>query len=231
MDLVDLSTVRTFASQYLSRGNKLDLLVNNAGIMNTPFRKTVDGFEEQFQVNHLSHFLLTHLLFPALQAADSARVVNLASRAHLRWNQPLDFADITNATADTYDGWKAYGRSKTCNILFARALAAHFPLSADGKGIAFNSLHPGLVNTGLLVAANLSQSTIAGAISIEEGIETTLYLSTSEEVRGVSGEYFASCKVVRGSEVSQWAQSAEEAERLFEASLQMCGIATGGYGN
>ena len=89
MDKTSLDIVRNFATQFLARGLPLHLLINNAGIMNTPFSITVNGFEEQFQVNHLSHFLLTHLLFPALTAATVARVVNLASRAHLRWNQKM----------------------------------------------------------------------------------------------------------------------------------------------
>lgn len=220
MDLGSLSSVREFATQYAARGNPLCLLVNNAGIMNTPFRITVDGFEEQFQVNHLSHFLLTHLLLPTLRAAGTARVVCLASRAHLRWNQKLNFQEITDATADSYDGWSAYGRSKTCNILFAKHLATLFPLNEDGSGVSFNSLHPGLVNTGLLVNGGLSSDTIAGALSVEEGVETTMYLATSPEVRGVPGQYCARCKVVQGegAEFSQWAQSAEDAQRLFDAS-------------
>lgn len=231
MDLGSLESVRSFARAYLSRSNALSLLVNNAGIMNTPFRKTIDGFEEQFQVNHLSHFLLTHLLFTALRAAVCARVISLSSRAHmLRWKQPLNFHDITSVTESTYDGWISYGRAKTCNILFSRALAAMFPLQEDGSGVAFNSLHPGLVNTGLLVTAGLPSEKIAGAVSVEEGIQTTLYLATSEEVRGVTGQYFANCKVAEGGELSEWAQSAEEAQRLFDASMRMCGIAAGTFG-
>jgi NAD(P)-dependent dehydrogenase (short-subunit alcohol dehydrogenase family) len=230
MDLSSLGSVNKFATEYLSRDNRLSLLVNNAGIMNTPFRVTEDGFEEQFQVNHLSHFLLTHRLMPLLRAEQCARVVTLSSRAHLRWNQPVNFEDITKPTANTYDGWSAYGRSKTCNILFSKALAELFPLNEDGSGVTFNSLHPGLVNTGLLVAGGMSAAMIANAIPVEEGIETTMYLSTSEEVRNVTGQYFANCKVVQGNEVSKWAQSIEEAHRLFDASMTMCGLSPGTYG-
>lgn len=230
MDMTDLSSVAAFATQYMGRNIPLHVLINNAGIMNTPFKKTVDGFEEQFQVNHLSHFLLTHLLFPALRKAGNARVVCLSSRAHLRWSQPLNIDDITNATAATYDGWQAYGRSKTCNILFVRSLAAMFPLTADGPTITFNALHPGLVNTGLLVKGSLGQSTIASALPIEEGIKTTLYLATADEVSGVTGQYFSECRVVQGSEVSKWAQSEAEARTLFDASMAMCGLQEGTFG-
>lgn len=231
MDLTDLSSVSAFAAQYMARNVPLHILVNNAGIMNTPFKKTVDGFEEQFQVNHLSHFLLTHLLFPALKMAGKARVVCLASRAHLRWSQPLNIEDISNATADTYDGWKAYGRSKTCNILFARSLAAMFPPSMDGPSFTFNSLHPGLVNTGLLVKGSMGESLISQAVPIDEGVKTTLFLATSDEVSDVSGEYFTDCRIVQDPAMfSTWAQSAEEAQKLFDASMSMCGLQPGTFG-
>lgn len=230
MDLTDLSSVGAFAAQYKARNIPLHLLINNAGIMNTPFKNTVNGIEEQFQVNHLSHFLLTHLLFSALRMASNARVVCLSSRAHLRWGQPLDMNAVTNATADKYDGWQSYGRSKTCNILFVRSLAAMCPITADGPCITFNALHPGLVNTGLLVKGNLGKSTIASALPVEEGVKTTLYLATADEVNGVTGQYFSECRVVQGSEVSKWAQSDSEAQKLFDASMAMCGLQDGTFG-
>lgn len=161
--------------------------------MATPFEKTVDGFESQFQVNHLSHFLLTHHLLPLLISTKNARVINLSSRAHLRWGQDLDFNDVVTGTENDYDRWLAYGRSKLCNILFSKALAKRFPYASCG--VSFNALHPGLVNTGLLSKASLGASTISSAISVEEGIQTTIYLATSDEVQGVSGLYFSDSKV------------------------------------
>ena len=149
MDNADLSTVREFARQFKARHPEpLDVLVNNAGIMATPYALTKDGFEAQFQVNHLGGFLLTSLLLPQLREAargpaGEARVVFLASRAHLRWQRPLDLDAVRApaATPASYDAWLAYGRSKTCNILCARALAARFPVASGG--VTFNSLHPG----------------------------------------------------------------------------------------
>ncbi len=145
MDLNDLSTVHSFAAAYLAKGQQCHLLVNNAGVMNTPYFMTSDGFEGQFQANHLGHFLLTHLLMPAL--GPGSRVVCLASRAHLRWGgmPPIDYDRMTKSvTAESYDGWQAYGLSKACNILFAKALAKRFPLATSG--ITFNALHPGTRN-------------------------------------------------------------------------------------
>jgi NAD(P)-dependent dehydrogenase (short-subunit alcohol dehydrogenase family) len=124
LDNNDLSTAYTFAKQFGERHpGPLDVLINNAGIMATPFALTKDGFESQFQVNHLAGFLLTSLLLPQLRAAGSgpageARVIFLASRAHLRWQRSLDLGEVRapKATAESYDAWLAYGRSKTCNI-------------------------------------------------------------------------------------------------------------------
>jgi len=196
--------------------------------MATPFAKTIDGFESQFQVNHLAHFLLTHHLFPLLRCAGKSRVINVSSRAHLRWQEPLDVNNVVNVTEESYDRWQAYARSKLSNILFSNALSAKFPYSESG--ITFNSLHPGLVNTNLLQNAGLGASTVATAISVEDGIKCILYLATSEEVEGVSGVYFADCKQVRGSDISTWAQSKAEADKLWEASMRFCHISEGSFG-
>eukprot|EP00600_Ochromonadales_sp_CCMP1393_P001853 CAMPEP_0174980020 /NCGR_PEP_ID=MMETSP0004_2-20121128/15122_1 /TAXON_ID=420556 /ORGANISM="Ochromonas sp., Strain CCMP1393" /LENGTH=303 /DNA_ID=CAMNT_0016231647 /DNA_START=56 /DNA_END=967 /DNA_ORIENTATION=+ len=241
MDMGNLETVKEFSTRYLARGNPLHLLINNAGIMNTPFKKTVDGYEEQFQVNHLSHFLLTHYLLAPLRAGVSAdgnsRVVNLSSRAHLRWNETLNMEEHSSVTQDTYNGWRAYGCAKTCNILFTKHLAQLFPLRGEeagkeeGRGIIFNALHPGLVNTGLLTVANLSESTVGQSISIEEGIKTTMWLATSPEAERLTGGYYFECKLVEGTEISSWAQSPEEAKKLFDGSFAMCGIGPYAYGS
>lgn len=226
MELKVMSTVRAFAEEYIRRGLPLHILVNNAGIMNTPFEMTSDGFEAQFQVNHLSHFLLTHLLLPLIKASGGGRVVVLASRAHMRYPRPLDLAAVKNETADTYNSWDAYGRSKLSNILFARSLAQRFPL--DTSGIAFNALHPGLVDTKLLSTA---ESLRAHAISVEEGIKTTLHLCTSDEVAKISGRYFQDCALATDeSVVTSFAQSDAEAEKLWVASLEMIGIREEEYG-
>lgn len=229
MDMNDLSTVRSFAAAYSKPA--LHLLVLNAGIMNTPFALTADGIEAQYQVNHLSHFLLTHLLFPKLIASGgNARVIALSSRAHFRHPEPIDYDALKAASSATYDGWKAYGRSKLSNILFAKALAKRFPLASSG--IAFFSLHPGLVDTGLLVKGGF---TSPQAMSPEDGIKCTIYLATSSEVEGQSGEYYHNevTRFIRGtaetpSTVSPIALDEAEADRCFDQSMAMLGLSAFG---
>ena len=230
MDLNDLSTVRSFAAEYMARPNPLHLLINNAGIMATPYVLTTDGFESQFQTNHLAHYLLTHLLFGKLQAADASRVINLASRAHLRWQQSLgDLTDVQAGHEASYDPWQAYGRSKTCNILMCRGLAKRFPPSPTNK-ISFYALHPGLVDTGLLVKAGLASNVASQAISVDDGVKTTLFLATDANVASISGRYWSDCAMVEGSEESALAQSEDEADLLWKASCRFCGIVEEQYG-
>jgi NAD(P)-dependent dehydrogenase (short-subunit alcohol dehydrogenase family) len=233
LNMSKLSTVDDFVTQYKCIAPPyLNLLVNNAGIMATPFEMTEDGFEAQFQVNHLSHFKLTSLLMPLLKEGarkhGDARVINLSSRAHLRWQSPLDLNAIRTVTASTYDPWLAYGRSKMCNILFTRALERRF--SSSSTGVSFYSLHPGLVSTALLDKAGLAPSVAANAIPVEEGIKTTLFLSTAKDIKDLSGHYFFDKKVVVGTEISSWAQSEEEERKLWMGSLEMTGIKEEEYG-
>lgn len=224
MELSSLSSVRRFADEFISKGYPLHLLINNAGIMNTPYAMTEDGIEAQFQVNHLGHFVLTHHLLPIMISCGGGRVVNLSSRAHMRWQQLLDMAMVTNETQDTYNGWMAYARSKLCNILFSRMLAKKFPY-AETK-VAFNALHPGLVDTKLLnTAAGLS----AQAIPVSDGCKCSLYVATSAEIEGVTGEYFSDSKVEK-EEVTRYASDEIEMLKMWETSLQLTDIADEAYG-
>jgi NAD(P)-dependent dehydrogenase (short-subunit alcohol dehydrogenase family) len=222
MELKDLASVRSMAEQYIASSLPLHILINNAGIMNTPFEMTKDGFEAQFQVNHLGHFLLTHYLLPIIREtnekerkehaiSDPCRVVNLSSRAHMRWSGPLHLETVRTETAATYDGWGCYGRSKLANILFARKLAKKFPL--EQSGITFNALHPGLVDTKLLDAApGLANS----AIPLSDGIKCSLFAATSDEVKTVTGSYFHDSAIAKDSNVvSKEAKSDELAEDLW----------------
>ena len=230
MELSSFESVTSFARAYLERGNHLNLLVNNAGIMNLPFAMTGDGIEAQFQVNHLSHFLLVHYLLSRLMQSGNGRVVSLSSRAHLRWDGPLDniISEVTEVTESTYDGWKCYARSKLANILFARSLASRFPQATSG--VTFNSLHPGLVATDLLVNGGF---TSPSAVSVEEGVVCAMYLSTSPEVANISGKYFHSdCTIPMSSNlVSSQALSDTDAEKMWNASLILCGLTNESYGS
>ena len=142
LDLASLSSVRQAAAHLLVSTPRLNLLINNAGTMATPFGHTADGFETQFGTNHLGHFLLTTLLMPALLAAAPARVVALSSIGHRRSDVHLD--DL-NYQRREYEKWAAYGQSKTANALFAVGLTQRF----GAQGVAANSVHPGGIMTNL----------------------------------------------------------------------------------
>ncbi|MDX3113232.1 oxidoreductase [Streptomyces scabiei] len=148
LDLGDLASVREFADS--SPFERLDLLVNNAGVMAMPYGVTADGFETQFGVNHLGHFALTGLLLPALlEAAErpaGARVVTVSSMAHLLGN--IDPGDLNSERG--YRRWVAYGRSKTANLLFTHELARR--LEAAGAGVVAAAAHPGYAATNLQTA-------------------------------------------------------------------------------
>jgi NAD(P)-dependent dehydrogenase (short-subunit alcohol dehydrogenase family) len=141
-DLGDLDSIRAFAESYLASHDALDVLVNNAGVMACPFGHTADGFETQFGTNHLGHFLLTALLYPALRAVEHPRVVTLTSAGHSRAD--VDLED-PNFERTEYSAWIAYGRAKTANALFARELARR----AGPSGLLSFAVHPGGIITDL----------------------------------------------------------------------------------
>ena len=110
-----------------------------------------------------------------------------------------------------------------------RGLAKRFPLSSTHK-VSFYALHPGLVDTGLLAKAGLASNVASQAISVEDGVKTTLFLATDADVGAISGRYWSDCALVEGSEESAWAQSEEEADRLWKASCRFCGVVEENYG-
>ena len=144
LDLASLDSVRRFADTVLQREPRIDVLVNNAGIMALPQRKeTKEGFEMQFGVNHLGHFLLTNLLLDRIKEAPAGRIVNVSSVGHRRGK--MDFDDLNSVRS--YSAFGAYGRSKLANVLFTRSLAKR--LALEGTNTTANSLHPGGVRTEL----------------------------------------------------------------------------------
>lgn len=219
MDMADLASVRHAADTFYANSSSLDVLLNNAGVVNMTRRETVDGFEETMAVNHFAPFLLTGLLLPALRAAPEARIVNVSSNAHA-FVRSVGFEDMH--AQQNYRTFREYGRSKLANILFTRSLARRL----EGTGITVNCLHPGAVSTSL--------GTQNGALgkflplllkpffrTPERGAETSVYLCTSDEVAGISGEYFADCKRVRAK---QWARDDAEAERLWAYTEEAVGF-------
>jgi NAD(P)-dependent dehydrogenase (short-subunit alcohol dehydrogenase family) len=190
-DLSLVAEVRRVASEIAAAEPRIDVLINNAGALFGRWERTGDGLERTLATNHMSYFVLTHGLCERLLASAPARVINTSSEAHRRMN--LDFRDLQSTHG--YSGFRAYGRSKLCNILFTRELARRLA----GTGVTANSLHPGFVNTrfgddskGFLsyffrLAKNF-------AISPEKGAETIVFLASSKEVDGVTGEYFYQCR-------------------------------------
>jgi NAD(P)-dependent dehydrogenase (short-subunit alcohol dehydrogenase family) len=217
LDLGSQASIRGFVTAFDAQFGKLDVLVNNAAIMPTARGLTQDGIETQFGVNHLGPFLLTNLLLPKLKAAAPSRVVVVSSKVHHR--ATLDFDDLQSERK--YSTMSVYGRSKLANILFVRALAKRLA----GSGVTVNALHPGVISTELgrsfpaplVFLAKLFFKTPA------EGAKTSLYLSTSKEVEGVTGKYFDACKDVSPSAA---AQDDAAAERLWTVSEKLTGLAS-----
>lgn len=159
VDLADLTSVREAAEGFLARHDRLDRLVANAGVMATPHRRTVDGFELQFGVNHLGHHALVGRLLPALLAADAARVVVVSSSAHRLGR--IDLEDL-NWERTRYQRWLAYGRSKLANLLFVLELDRRFRAARTGA-IAVGA-HPGYAATELQTAGPAMQGGLRGAV-------------------------------------------------------------------
>ena len=191
----------------------LDVLINNAGAVFARRTLTSDGLEMTFALNHLSYFLLAVELLPLLQAAPSARIVNVASEAHR--GRPFNFDDIH--AERRYSGWSAYQQSKLANVLFTRELARRLA----GDRVTVNALHPGFVasrfghdNPGWLPRVTAAMQSLF-AISPAEGARTSVFLARSPETIGISGRYFAKC---HERQPSIHARDDAAARRLFEYS-------------
>ena len=190
-DLASQRQVRAVAAAFLARFDRLDVLINNAGVAGWGTRLvTEDGLERTFAVNHLAPFLLTALLSDRLKASAPARVVTVSSAAHR--NYALHFDDLQGERR--YSAFGAYSRSKLANILFTYELARRL----EGTGVTANCLHPGVVATGIF--RNLPRwmrmvFVRPLALSPEKGADTMLYLAAAPEVAGVSGHYFVRRKV------------------------------------
>lgn len=213
-DFARLSEVRRLAQEVRARTDRLHILVNNAGLYSRARRITDDGHELTFAVNHLAPFLLTNLLLDLLQAGAPARIVNVASAAH-RWSH-LDLDDLTMERG--YRPREAYGRSKLANVLFTRELARRL----TGTGVTANALHPGVVRTGIGRGGwRVFTSPLRWAfLSPHRGARTTLYLASSPEVEGVTGQYFARRRKARPSRA---AQDDGVAQELWKASEALVG--------
>ncbi len=216
-DFASLAAVRGLAEEILARHDRLDLLVNNAGLFSPSYRLSQDGYEMTFAVNHLAPFLLTNLLLDRLNASAPARIVTVASRAH-RGNR-LDLATI--AGPRDWSMMKAYGRSKLCNILFTRELARRL----DGTGVVATCLHPGVVATSLGRRGGLVELgwrlMRPFMINAEQGAETSLFLATVPDPTLFGGGYVAGKTLARPDPA---ALDDDLARRLWEESARLVGL-------
>jgi NAD(P)-dependent dehydrogenase (short-subunit alcohol dehydrogenase family) len=227
LDLASLDSVRAFAERYPH--DRLDLLINNAGVMASPHRKTADGFELQFATNHLGHFALTGLLLDRLLGTPEARVVTVSSTAH-KFGR-INFDDLQGERS--YHRWRAYGQSKLANLLFTFELERR--LRATDADLLSVAAHPGYSATNLQFAATPSRIERLGSVvlnrvyaqSAERGALPTLYAATAEipggSFVGPDGfqEMRGNPKVVKATRA---ARDPETARRLWEASEQLTGV-------
>lgn len=214
-DLASLASVREATAVVRRDHPRIDLLINNAGMVSTRHRMSEDGFELTFATNHLGPFLLTALLRDSLGRA--ARIVNVASNAHFRGR--MDLERVGDARA-SYDARGAYARSKLANVLFTFALARR--LSATD--ICVNCLHPGVVATNLLPRwLRLIKPLISPVVfDVERGARTTLFLSLSEEAARVTGRYFDEHQ--NPTHAATLADDLELQETLWQRSAQWTGV-------
>ncbi|MBL4686555.1 MAG: SDR family oxidoreductase [Nannocystaceae bacterium] len=195
LDLASLSSVREAAKTFLASHDRLDLLVNNAGLILGDRRTTEDGFESTFGINHLGHFELTRLLLDTIKRSKPARIVNVASDAH-RASKGLDFDDLM-VERRPYKGIGVYADSKLANILFTRELARRL----EGSGVITHAVHPGVVRSGFArdgdvkgVLGFLVKVFGPFLLSPADGAATSLHVSLSEDASTSTGEYWARSK-------------------------------------
>jgi NAD(P)-dependent dehydrogenase (short-subunit alcohol dehydrogenase family) len=222
LDLASFNSIHNFVNEFRKRGQNIDFLINNAGVFQliAPRKLTEDGFELQFGVNHLGHFLLTNLLLKDNLIADGARVVVLSSGAH--YDGKINFDDLNGA--QKFSGFESYSQSKLANVLFARELDRR--LKEQGKNITAVSCHPGIVVTNMFVGhhipwySSLLVSPIAYPLSksVKQGAQTSLYCALALDVTNHGGEYFSDCKVKKPSDA---ALDGNLAKKLWEVSEQL----------
>jgi NAD(P)-dependent dehydrogenase (short-subunit alcohol dehydrogenase family) len=219
LDLASFASIRAFSDQLLAASDRIDVLVNNAGLVQQHPAVTDNGFEMMFGVNHLGHFLLTDLLLERLQASGAARIVVVSSHAHKHCGNGLDFDDLQSER--NYKPFPVYGKTKLANIYFTRELARRL----SGTAVTVNALHPGFVASrfgrdgdggrlgelGMVLARPF-------AISSEKGARTSVWLASSPDVDGRTGGYYYKCQP---STPTKLAQDDVIAARLWSVSEEL----------
>ncbi|XP_025705009.1 retinol dehydrogenase 13 isoform X1 [Callorhinus ursinus] len=224
LDLASLKSIREFAAKIIEEEEQVHILINNAAVMRCPRWTTEDGFEMQFGVNHLGHFLLTNLLLDKLKASAPSRIINLSSLAHIAGH--IDFDDL-NWEKRKYDTKAAYCQSKLAVILFTRELSRRL----QGTGVTVNALHPGVARTELGRHTGMHSSVFSsftlGPIfwmlvkSPQLAAQPSTYLAVAEELEGVSGKYFDGLKE---KPPAPEAEDEEVARRLWAESARLVGL-------
>tara|TARA_B100001559_G_scaffold121754_1_gene102388 strand:+ start:1987 stop:2892 length:906 start_codon:yes stop_codon:yes gene_type:complete len=224
LDLADLDNIKYFANKFINENDKLDILINNAGVMIPPYSKTKNNFELQFGTNHLGHFALTGLLLPLLEKNDNGRIITVSSIAH----NPgiIDFNDL-NSERKKYSKWGSYSQSKISNLCFAIELDRR--LKAGGFSTISLASHPGYSNTELQRYSILWRIlNVFFAMSAKRGAEATLFAATNQiateyiywgptgiiEMRGRTGK----------AKINKKAQDKDTAKRLWSVSEEMTGV-------
>jgi NAD(P)-dependent dehydrogenase (short-subunit alcohol dehydrogenase family) len=232
MDLGAPASVRACAEEILGRDEPIHILINNAGIMACPLRRTPEGWESQFATNHFGHFLFTTLLMPALLKGAPSRVVNLSSTAHRITG--VDFDDPHFERRD-YDKWQAYGQAKAANVLFSVGLNARYA----ERGVTANAVHPGGIMTGLQKELSREEMEAMGWFdddgNVREGFKTpaggastAVWAATTPLLEGKGGLYLEDCNVAAAAQpelpyrgIHAHAIDPDAAERLWALSEEM----------
>jgi retinol dehydrogenase 14 len=219
-DLGSLDSIRDAADRFRVNHDRLDVLINNAGLQWFHRTVTVDGFETTFAVNYLAPFLLTNLLLDVLERSAPSRIVNVTSTALRRGR--IDFEDLQGA--QRFEGMQAYNNSKLAIVLFTYELARRL----EGTGVSANCVHPGVVRTNMghgerpplrwRLLITLSRPFMR---TPEQGARTSVYAATAAELEGVSGRFFANGREARTSESSY---DADLAKRLWDVSAALVGL-------
>lgn len=218
-DVSSLASVRKFAAEFKEKYNKLHVLMNNAGGVIPERRVSVDGYELSFATNHLGRFLLTNLLLDMIKDSAPARIVNVASEAHVLTK--IDFDDLHYEKRE-YVTFLAYGQAKLADVLCTYALARRL----EGTGVTVNCLHPGEVRTNFGSDSQFVQDGLVAlgdaVLTPEEGAITQIYLATSPEVEKLTGKYFkSSIKPRRSSRVSY---NEDLQQKVWELSEKLTGL-------
>ncbi len=225
-DLSSMAQIRTLATEFLSKYDSLDVLLNNAGGFFNSYQQSVDGIEMTFALNHFSYFLLTNLLLDTIRKTahdkGEARIINTSSGSHLQVRGGLTWDNFDDESA--FSVIYTYGESKLANVLFTYELARRL----DGTGVTVNTFHPGFTDTGIgsnttgIMASIVKLVQRLVARSPEKGAETMIYLASSPAVNGVTGQYWYNKKAIKSSKTSH---DVEQQKRLWDVSAEITGIA------